>query len=391
VTSPFRNPGAHDQFTLYDGAKQVPFPGVARVTAGLTANSDTQAIPGGGTVTAQLNDASGEVQVQLTFWTDEQWVTYQSRLKVLRTGSKAGPANFICAHPEVRARRIQKIYFDNERMEAYNPRDGYRVTLTFKEKLKVPVAPPASGDDGLSGTPVITVTVIPTTSGASVKTTPAGAKVLAAAITNEFSTPRPSRDRSGTTASGGYCSTFARYVGVDAGLSDSLFGGSANETENRFRAAKMTIPWSAAAQQQLQAGDFVFYGNDPSGFGHVGIYDGKGGVISNSLVTYQARHGKLDAAGRPTGYDAQGRPVDARDTVPLSQLGTPTSIGKPTKVTGPLIQGPAAPLGRPVTEPVPKLTFAPSNTPPKIPPGVKIKLPPPLTAASFSGVGKVGP
>jgi len=345
MTSPMRGHAAHDTFTLLDGSKEWKLPGTARVTASLSANTDEASVPGGTDEVSQLQEASGTVRVTLTMTTHEEWTQYRHVLGRLRRGTGDGPAVFTCAHPEVRTRGIKRLYFQEEQADPYSARAGYTVTLTFKEKIKKPQAV-ANTDDGTAYD-----YLVPPPAGDAPATTKEGAAMASAAATALVSTPK-SAGNGKTTADAGYCSAWTRAVWQDTHGGDrTLFGGSAVETEGRFRKAGQYIPWTLQAQKNLQAGDLVFYGNDPSGFGHVGVYDGKGGVMGNNLVSYKDRGGLFDGAGRPTGYDAQGRKVDARGTVPIGSLGTPTGIGKPTKVSAatPVVQGPAAPLppGRP--------------------------------------------
>ena len=346
--SPMRAPALHDTFTLIDGTKQWPLPGLARVTASLNANTDTMALPGEGEETAQVSEAAGEVKVTLIMTGDEEWRAYQHVLTRLRRGTQDGPAVFTCAHPEVRARRIKKLYFQTESLDAaYSAKDGYKVTLTFKEQVKVkaPVKPASdlsflNGYDAFSNPP-------PGTNPAGVSgLSTSQQRTYLSAVSNLSGVPGVTR--SGVNASKpGMCSGWTWKAWTEAnGMADNkLFGGSAVDTEARFKAAGRHIPWSLAAQQSLKAGDLVFYGatkNNP--FGHVGVADGNGNVLGNNYVTY-AERGGLFVNGRPTGYDKQGRPVDARGTVPIGRLGNPSGIGKAAPVSNVgVVQGPAAPL-----------------------------------------------
>lgn len=366
MSSPIAQPGLHDTFVLLNGSKRIVLPGTARVTVGLMANLDSQDVPGGGNAQAQLNESTGEVNVTLTMTEHAEWLRYRDVLAVLRRGTQpGGMAVFTCAHPEVTSRRIKRLYFNSEQAQPYSPKTGYIVSLTFKEQLKAK-AQVTAVDDGAGLVIPGAGTDVPPVTGSPAPTTPEGQRIITTALAMAGSKPIPVPGTGGkTTASAGLCSAFTREAWMATHNGDrSLFGGSANETEGRFKAARLTIPWNAAAQASLQAGDLVFYGNDPSGYGHVGVYDGKGSVVGNNYVTYKQRGGLLDAAGRATGFDAQGRPVDARGTVPLGDLGTPTSIGKPSAQLVPktLIQGPAAPIR------TPRPASAPSNTVPP-PPG----------------------
>lgn len=384
MSSPIAQPGLHNTFVLLNGSKRIVLPGTARVTAGLGANLDTQDTAGGGNSQTQLNEATGEVTVQLTMTEHAEWLKYRDVLALLRRGTAAGGmAIFTCAHPEVTSRRIKRLYFNSEQAQPYSPKSGYIVSLTFKEQLKAKATVTAV-DDG-SGLVIPGAGAdIPPAGSAATPTTPEGQRIVTTALAMAAAKPIPVPGTGGkNTSSAGLCSAFDREVWMATHNGDrSLFGSSANETEARFKAAGMSIPWNAAAQASLQAGDQVFYGNDPSGYGHVGVYDGKGGVIGNNLVTYKQRGGLFDGAGRPTGYNAAGRPVDARGTVPLGDLGTPTSVGKPTAKMVPktLIQGPPAPVRttRPPT--------APSNNVPKPPGAFKLAKPVNATPSQFPGV-----
>lgn len=334
--SPMRAPSLHDAFTLLEGTKRWTLPGVARVTASLSSGTETMAVPDEGTETTQVSEASGEVKVALTMTTDAEWRQYQHVLTRLRRATKDGPAVFTCAHPEVRARRIKRLYFQSESLDSpYSPRDGYRVTLSFSEELKAKQKPQSvGGSDQL---------IIPDT-----PTTPAAGDQAAVKAITENTVGTPKTTRSGVNAAkAGYCSgwTWRTWTDLHGMQDDKLFGATANETEGRFRGAGQFAPWNLAAQQSLKAGDLVFYPPTKSvPQGHVGMYVGNGMVAGNNYVTYQQRGG-LFANGMATGYDKAGRPVDARGLVSIGQLGTPSGIGKAQKVqqTG-RVQGPAAPL-----------------------------------------------
>ena len=362
MTSPFRSPALHDRFALLDGSKELIFPGAARVSAGMEASNDAQQVPNGGTALSSLNEAAGTVQVSLILWTHEQWLMYQDRLAVLRRPSNSGgPAVFLCAHPEVRARKIKRLYFDNEKAEPYSAAEGYKITLTFKEKIKAPASSSGSGSGEASNLASYDTTTPSTAPSGPTLTHTAEGDRLAAAASQRLLTGEKRA---------GLCSVWQRQVWQDTHGGDrSLYGGTAKETEARFRAAGYAVPWSAAVLQGLQPGDQIFYGNDPSGYGHVGTFlglsdKGVAQVAGNNLVTYRARGGLFDAAGRPTGYDKAGREVDARGVVELGALGEPTSVGKPQKVKAALFQGPVQPVAN-----VPTPKNAPSNTPPGPPPG----------------------
>lgn len=335
MTSPMRSAQSHDTFILLDGAKEWRIPGLARVQAGLSANTDEASVPGGEDQVAQLQEASGEVRVSITITEHADYLQYASVLARLRRGTLDGPAVFACAHPEVRARRIKRLYFQSEQADPYRASTGYQAVLTFKESLKAK-APVANTDTAQSFDFL-----------APGGTTADGTAILASAQSNLITDARDVGIPGKTSSSPGLCSAWTRLVWQDTHGGDrTLFGASAVQTENNFKKANMYVPWSQSAARTLQAGDLVMYGNDPSGFGHIGVYDGSGNVLGNNLVTYRQRGGQFDGAGRPTGRDAAGRLVDARGSVPLSQLGTPTGVGKPGKITGPVpaFAGPEVPL-----------------------------------------------
>ncbi|THF70506.1 hypothetical protein E7T06_07315 [Deinococcus sp. Arct2-2] len=383
MTSPMNAPGLHDSFVLLDGAKRRPLPGVARVTVGLAANIDTQQPAGDSTAVTQLSESTAEVTVQLTMWTHAQWMAYQSLLQVFRRGTKTGPAVFTTAHPEVTARRVKRLYFVSEQGEPYNPAVGYKVSIKFSEKLKEKSATQSVGTS--EGSIDNAVGVDPST-GNTPANSEAGARVVAAARANGAGTPA-AKTRNGVNdiSEGGYCSAWQRVVGTQAGFPATLYGETALQTEAQFRAAKLSEPWSSASQGQLQVGSQIFYGNDPSDSGHVGTYvgmraDGTPMVLSNNLVTYQARGGIIDrATGRATGYDSAGKKVDARGEVPLLGLGTPTSVAPPPGQPVRVRQGPVAPA------PTRSGATTPRPTPVALPPNrpsQSVPLPP--TAALFT-------
>lgn len=349
MSSPFRQAAQHDTFTLLDGAKRWPLPGAARVQAGLKSDLDVQSIAGDGQAVVQLNEASGELRVALQMWEHEQWVAFRDVLTKLRRGTKDGPSVFTCAHPEVRARGIKRLYFVDESAETFSPRDGYRTTLTFREKLKdtSPIQAADTGSTGDAPTPSGPVAFSPDSTSAQ------GQQLVTTAAKHLYAVP-PAKTRNGVNNIGesGYCSSWSRVVGTEAGMPDALFGRSALETAGLFRNAGLFLPWSVNAQQNLKPGDFVFYGaTEKNPDGHVGMYVGTNAqgvpmVAGNNFVTYRQRGGLFDARGWPTGRDAQGKPVDARGLVPLTDLGTPSGIGKPSKALMPArpLIGPATPL-----------------------------------------------
>lgn len=346
MTSPMTNPDGHDTLVLLDGSKRWVVPGVARVAVTLGANLDVQTVPADGDAVTQLNEGTTEVEVEVTMWTAEQWDQYQHLLGHLRRGTKEGTAVFTSAHPEIRARGTKRLYFVEERGEAYSPRVGYRAKLRFREKLKDTTKATALGDDSI---------VIPPAPGrgGATASTPQGQAVYEAAVRAMGSPPAPADGGRATTATPGMCSASIRVVGTAAGLPASLYGASAIATEGNFKRAGLSQPWGPDSMANLQLGDHVFF-SDPSGYGHVGIVvgrdkDGMPLIYGNNGATYTQKGGRYDGAGRPV-----DRHIDARGTVRLNQLtgprNQPTSVGKPggvPKTTKPRIVGPPVPLPSP--------------------------------------------
>ncbi|MFC5846741.1 hypothetical protein [Deinococcus petrolearius] len=333
----------HDQLVLLNGSKRHPVPGVSRVAVALSANVDTQATPAAGTAVVQLNEATAEVEVQVTMWTTAQWQAYQSLLAMFRRGAKDGPAVFTSAHPEIRARRMKRLYFSAETSQPYSPQEGYRVTLRFKEKLK-----DATRTQGVTDTQGLdSVLGVGATPAATAGNSTAAERALSnAMLSSLISPPAPADGGRATTAVAGYCSAAVRVAGTATGLPAALFGGTALSTEANFRRAGMSTPWNADSQKNLRVGQIVFFGGDATGQGHAGVVtgfdkDGMPLVSGNSIPTYLDRGGRLDARGNPL-----DRNIDARGTVRLNRLGTPTSVGLPGGVpkATPRIEGPAAPL-----------------------------------------------
>lgn len=352
-----RTPEQTDTFVLLDGGKEWKLPGLAQVEAGLNANNDTLEAPGDEDAVTQLQEATGDVEVKLTMWEHEQWDQYQHVLNRLRRGTEEGPAVFGCSHPEVRARRMKRLYFVAEQAQPYTPKDGYRTTLKFSEKQKAKAAVKGTGDADSDGISAALGIAAGTQAGADA----ARARVVQAATAALVGRPAPADGGRATTAQGGYCSAWARAAGVSAGLDPKLFGVSAQATEANFRQANLSRTWDAASLRELQPGDFVFWGNDPSGFGHVGIVIGRAAdgmplIAGNNLVTYLKNGGRLSPEGK-----AIDRNIDARGVERLDHLSTPrsqpTSVGRPGGFPStPRVQGPAAPL-RP---------DRPSLTPPRV-------------------------
>lgn len=406
LSSPIAQPALHDTFVLLIGSKRIVLPGTARVTVGLAANLDTQDTPGGGNTQAQINEPTGEISVQLTMTEHTEWLKYRDVLAIFRRGTekpavqteadkKAGtlpPINrmsvFTCAHPEVTSRRIKRLYFVSEQSQPYSPRSGYIVSLVFREQLKAKtgVIPADTGDytfpgqgGGTGGTGATsTSTAYPTG-------TPAGQRLALTALAMAGGKPIPIANSGGkNTAYGGYCSAFVREAWMATHNNDrSLFGEAAggkaytDTTEGRFKAAGYTQPYVKG--MEIPAGTVVFYGNDKSQAGHVGIADGKGNVIGNNMLTYLKARGQLDAAGRPTGFDDKGKFVDARGVWPTESLGIPTSIASPDVGSMPqkLLKKPATPQS------APRSASAPSNNVPAPPGAFKTAQPTALAGPQF--------
>ncbi|MCD0156009.1 hypothetical protein [Deinococcus sp. 6GRE01] len=352
-SSPMTSPRQHDKLVLLEGSKRWVIPGVSRVSVGLEANVDSAATPGEGDAVTQLNEATAEVNVTVTMWTSDQWDQYRHVLSRLRRGTKDGPAVFTSAHPEIRNRRMKRLYFVSESADPYNPREGYKVKLTFREKLKDKAKAKAVTDEGEiivpgSGTTPATgdLTAGPTASAA-------GLRVQQEALAAVLGTPAPAGGTA-TTATPGYCSASVRVPATKAGLPPSLFGASALATEGNFKRAGLTTPWTAGSLQTVQNGDVIFWANDPSGYGHTGIVvgrdkDGMPLIAGNNLVTYKARGGRFDSRGMPI-----DKHIDSRGIVRLDALSSansqPTTIGR----AGGFPAAPKAPAtGVPLPQPRP--------------------------------------
>ncbi|MFC6592417.1 hypothetical protein ACFP81_10700 [Deinococcus lacus] len=332
-SNPMQQPKQHDRFALLDGAKEILLPGIASVSASLKANTDTLEIAGGGgNEQVEINPPAGEVTVKLTMWDGEQWEEYQNILARLRKGDgKGGPAQFTCAHPEVRSRRIKRLYFQSEDAEGYKPRDGYRATLRFTEALKPKASAPVVDNGTMQNPGVAPLGGTSTGSTGRGTATLEGAKVLTAAMGHlPPDPPEPADGGRANTAKPGYCSAFARVVGTRAGLPRSLFGGTAKVTEDNFRAAGLSRPWGGA--QNLRLGDFVFWHNDPSGAGHVGV------------VVGFAKDGMPLIANNSSINKPDGRAINRLDQL-STRTSQPTSYARAGGFgTEPQRQGPAVPV-----------------------------------------------
>lgn len=347
MSSPMYSPETHDTLVLLEGANRWVVPGVSRVTVGLDAHTDEMDTPGEGKSAVQLNEATAEVSVAVTMWTHDQWTIYQALLGRLRMGMKDGPAVFTSAHPEIRARRVKRLYFVSEQAEPYSPKTGYQVKLTFKEKLKEKTKVKNLDDKSELVVPGVTPTGSLTAGPAA---SAAGKAVQDAALAGVVGAPSPADGGRASTATPGYCSASVRVAGTKAGMDPKLFGASALQTEGNFRRAGLSVPVGPDTLRTLQAGDTVFWGNDPSGYGHVGIVvgrdkDGMPLIAGNNLVTYRKKGGRFDSSGRPI-----DRGIDARGVVRMDELSSrnsqPTSVGRPggfPASTAPRVQGPAAP------------------------------------------------
>lgn len=353
------NAHLHDAFVLLDGSKRWALPGTCRVQVGLAASVDAMQVPGDENQVTQTQEAAGDVQVDVAMTKNTEWEAYQHVLARLRRGTQDGPAVFTCAHPEVRARRIKRLYFVSEQGQPYSAASGYRVTLKFseKQKAKAPVANADTGLDGLAG--FNTLDGGGTTNGptGTAPSTAKGQASLQSALASLISTPQAVDGGRATTATPGHCSAWDRVAATAAGISPALYGASALATEANWRRAGLSVPWNADSAAKLENGDKVFWGDDPSGYGHMGTVvgrdkDGMPLIAGNNLVTYKQKGGRFDSRGMPI-----DRNIDSRGVVRLDQLSSrnsqPTSVGKPGGVpkAGPRIQGPAAPVGLPSQRP----------------------------------------
>lgn len=345
-SSPMKAPKLHDNLVLLDGGKRWPVPGASTVRVTLAANNDDQPLPAEGNEVTQLHEATAEVDVSVQIWTSAQWDQYQHLLAHLRRGRKEGPAVFTSAHPEIAGRKVKRLYFVSETGGEYRPNSTYKASLKFSEKLKEKDKAQALGDNGQ-----IVIPGSPGATGVTTATSASGQAVMrAVAASMPPNPPQPADGGRATTATPGYCSASIRVIGTAAGMNPKLFGASANATAANFQSAGLAKRWGPDTQGSLQQGDMVFWQNDPSGFGHVGVVVGKDTdgmplIYGNNLVTYKQKGGTFDAAGRPINTS-----IDARGTVRLDQLSTPKSqptlVGRPGgwgAVTPPR-QGPPVPI-----------------------------------------------
>lgn len=337
----------HDTFKFFELGKSLVahiIPGACKVTVTMNSNLDEMGVPGEGQTASKLEESTGDIEVVATIWEAEQWEAYQRILKRLRMADKEGLAVFTSAHPEVRGRGIKKFYFISEKSEGYSPKTGYKVTLNFKEKLKAPQK--VGGGD----TTTAVDGVLGVNGGSGAPASAAGQAVAQSMMRTLTEPPAPADGGRANTAQPGYCSASVRVAAVRAGMKPSLFGRSAKATEANFRAAGLARPWNADSARDVREGDLVFWGNDSSGAGHIGVVvgrdtDGMPMVAGNNLVTYRQKGGRFDSRGQPI-----DRNIDSRGRVRLDQLSTPksqpTSIGRPggfAARTVPAFQGPAAP------------------------------------------------
>lgn len=338
MSNPMTTPHLHDRLVLLDGGKRWEVPGASQVKVTLQSNVDELEAPADGKQVVQLMEASADVEVDVTMWTAQQWDQYQHLLAHLRRGTKAGPAVFTSAHPELTARRVKRLYFISEANQPYSPKTGYRVTLKFKEKLKDKTRTQAVQDGG-------EVTVPPNPRGGGPAAGNAKeAAVAQAALATTIAPPAPADGGRANTAQPGYCSASVRVAATAAGVDPKLFGGTANATQANFARAGLTEPWNENSRRNLKPGQLVFF-KEPAGSGHVGVVtgfspSGEPLVTGNNYVTYAQRGGTFDAGGRPVNQN-----IDARGTVPIGRLGQPVSVGYPGgRPSGPRAEGPAAPL-----------------------------------------------
>lgn len=333
----------HDNLVLLGGGKRWPVPGASMVTVTLSANTDSQDMPASGNAVTQLNEATGEVSVKVTMWKAEQWDAYQSLLAHLRRGTKEGPAVFTSTHPEIRGRRIKRLYFVSEEGGGYSPKGGYSATLKFSEKLKEKDKAAAVGD---AGTLAIPGAGSPSGTGSnwgSGQTTASGKAVADAMLKSMAAPPVPVGRRGETTATPGFCSASVRVGMTAAGVPREVFGATALATEANAKRMGLGRPWQPGV---VQVGDAVAWANDSSNFGHIGVVvgfdktDGMPLIAGNNLVT------------------AAQNPRDARGVVRMDQLSTPksqpTTIIRPGGWSGNLPSKPRTMIGPPVPVPPPK-------------------------------------
>lgn len=339
----------HDDLVLLDGGKRWPVPGASMVRVTMSANTDSQDLPADGKAVTQLNEATGEVEVKVTMWTPAQWDQYQSLLAHLRRGTKSGPAVFTSTHPEIRGRRIKRLYFVSEESSGYSPKSStpYSVTLKFSEKLKEKDKATAVGDTGTITIPGGGASGAGGTGGTpgswGTGGTTAAGQASADSMLRSLVAPPVPLTGGNTTATPGFCSASVRVPATAAGVPAAMFGASARATEANANRMGLGRPWQPGV---TQIGDMIGFANDPSGYGHIGTvvgFDKKDGmplIAGNNLVTYRQKGGRFDGAGRPI-----DRHIDSRGVVRLDQLTTRES--QPTTIIRPGGWGAAPPKPKP--------------------------------------------
>lgn len=104
----------------------------------------------------------------------------------------------------------------------------------------------------------------------------------------------------------GWCARFVRQALQKAGVSGDLFGGSAIETAQKFRAAGLSHSLSeVGGVAGLREGDVLFQEYGSKGFGHTGVYVGNGQVAENTWageggkrIVNVANWGQISSVGR---------------------------------------------------------------------------------------------
>ena len=373
LTSPMSTPNVFDRLVLvYSGGRTV-LPGVPMVKVTRETRDESLQTAGvSGEVVTHYGDDTATITVDFTFWSPEQYREFVALLKVLRIRAGQKPQVYAVVHPILQAHGVRKVRFVKVKDDGHSPLNGYKVQLEFTEFYApktgnvVPVASEADTSTAVGVSPDTQTALAAQAAGrkltaaqyvASIKNAgPKGKAVFQSAL--QFIV-----DGKGVSMPNN-CSAWTREVYQNAfpGAGRALFATTnAKDTSTLFNKADLARPFSELGYSGLKAGDLIFYDQDRSGQGHVGVYDGKGGVISNNLLTYR-QNGGLSPGGVATGYDKNGKAVDSRSVQPIDSLGTPTRVGRldgfPSGTTRPAFIGPTQP-GIRAPEPV--------ITPPSVP------------------------
>ena len=373
LTSPMSTPNVFDRLVLVYTGGRVVLPGVPMVKVTRETRDEALQTAGvSGEVVSHYGDDTATITVDFTFWSAEQYREFVALLKVLRIRAGQKPQVYAVVHPILQAHGIRKARFVKLKDDGHSAMNGYKVQLEFTEFYApksgnvVPVASEADTSTAVGVSPDTQTALAAQAAGrkltaaqyvAGIKNAgPKGKAVFQSAL--QFLV-----DGKGVSTPGN-CSAWAGevYQAAFPGAGRALFATTnAKDTSALFAKAGLAKTFNEVGYSGLKAGDLVFYDQDRSGQGHVGVYDGRGGVVGNNLVTYRQNGGQF-AGGVATGYDKTGKAVDARGVQPIDSLGTPTRVGRldgfPVGSTRPAFIGPTQP-GIRAPEPV--------ITPPSVP------------------------